>query len=278
MKIPPKRKKLKEETDNGDIIIKRSDFTKSSHMINNVHSHDYFELILVMNGHMIEHVNGTAYDMKRGSALLMCPTDFHYDEAPEPSETLQIHFSENMLDEHTSELLLNFSENMILYPDKKTGETLISIMMLLLEEYNSCNRFRNECIKKLFDCLIIIFLRNMGIEGKQSYIPSYMQKAVTYIHMHFRDNPSLGEVCSVANMSRTYFCRLFKEYTGVSFVEYMNTLKLNYARKLLHLSDLSVTEICFRSGFNSESNFLRVFKSEIGISPQKYKMRCKTDI
>ena len=89
--------------------------------------------------------------------------------------------------------------------------------------------------------------------------------------MHFRESPSLEEASRVCNMSKTYFCSAFRSYTGMGFVKYVNNLKLNYARKLIISTTLSITDVCYKSGFNSESNFLRAFKQEFGMSAQKYR-------
>ena len=61
-----------------------------------------------------------------------------------------------------------------------------------------------------------------------------------------------------------------QEETGVGYSEYLNKRKLKYAKQLLKTSSLSVTEICYASGFTSLSNFIRVFKEKTGETPSQY--------
>lgn len=96
------------------------------------------------------------------------------------------------------------------------------------------------------------------------------------MHTHFRDNPTLATVSKVAGMSRPYFCDKFKQSTGENFCDYLNRLKIGYAKKLLASTDISITEICFRCGFNSASNFLRVFHAMVDMSPSEYRKKKKT--
>lgn len=55
---------------------------------------------------------------------------------------------------------------------------------------------------------------------------------------------------------------MFRKYTGKTYSEYLTELKLDYSKKLLLTTDLSITDICFSSGFSSVSNFLKAFKQK----------------
>jgi len=64
---------------------------------------------------------------------------------------------------------------------------------------------------------------------------------------------------------------LFVKESGINFKEYLSTIRLDYARKLLEFSDMSVTDICFESGFNDYANFERSFKRKYNISPRQHR-------
>ena len=84
-----------------------------------------------------------------------------------------------------------------------------------------------------------------------------MQKAITYINEHFKENPPLAEIAAVAAVSDRYFCSKFREYTGKTYKEYLKELKLRYARRLLLVTEMSVTEISAASGYATQSHFNR---------------------
>ena len=94
-----------------------------------------------------------------------------------------------------------------------------------------------------------------------------MKKALLYLHGHFRENPTLTEMARLFGFNTNYFSSRFHQYTGKTFKNYLNLLKLEYAKKLLLSGDLSVTEIGYAAGFTSLPNFLRCFKTHFGMSP-----------
>lgn len=72
-------------------------------------------------------------------------------------------------------------------------------------------------------------------------------------------------------MNYSLFSLLFKQYTGSNFVNYMQKLRLNEAKKLLETTDWRVNEIGRRVGFADEKRFLKVFKAIVGVSPTEYR-------
>jgi len=82
---------------------------------------------------------------------------------------------------------------------------------------------------------------------------------------------SLGKVARAANISANHLSEKFKQVTGVNFVEYVARTRFEKARALLHQRDLRVSEIAFAVGFQSLSQFNRVFKRLAGKSPSAYR-------
>lgn len=91
-----------------------------------------------------------------------------------------------------------------------------------------------------------------------------------YVANNFRKDIQLIEVAKVANMSRTAFCRFFKQRTLKTFFQYLNEVRINYACKLLIEGKLSVAEISYECGFNSPSYFIRQFKNVKSETPKSF--------
>ena len=91
------------------------------------------------------------------------------------------------------------------------------------------------------------------------------------MQLHFKENPTLAEVASYSGFNPNYFSQKFKETVGKTYIDYLVDLKVSYAKKLLMSSNMSITDICFSSGFTSISNFMRVFKNKYGMSPNAYR-------
>ncbi len=81
---------------------------------------------------------------------------------------------------------------------------------------------------------------------------------------------SLEEVAAIANLSEPAFCRFFKKRTRKSYVNFLNEVRIGKACKLLLDKDLSISEICYRSGFNNISHFNRKFRAILGVTPSEY--------
>lgn len=96
-------------------------------------------------------------------------------------------------------------------------------------------------------------------------------KITDYILRNFHQEITLNEVASEANMATTTFCNFFKERYRMTFVEYLNTIRIGHVCKLLAGSDENVVTIAYRSGFNNLANFNRQFKRLKGMSPSDYR-------
>ena len=98
-------------------------------------------------------------------------------------------------------------------------------------------------------------------------------KAVRFLSNNFTLNPSLEETAKVAGLTVTYFCRKFKAVTGKTFVNFLSSLKVDFASRLIEGTKTPITEICFLSGFNSLSQFIREFKKIKGVTPSALRQK-----
>lgn len=95
--------------------------------------------------------------------------------------------------------------------------------------------------------------------------------AVKYINENYDSDLSLRFFTERYFLSRSYFCHMFKECAGLPLTEYINAVRIRKSALLLNQTDLTVTEISARTGFNDVNYFCRVFKKNMGCSPTEYK-------
>ena len=96
-----------------------------------------------------------------------------------------------------------------------------------------------------------------------------------FVKEEFQRSISLEEVSKKVSMTVPAFCRYFKKITGKTFTQFVNEYRLAHAAKLLHEKQISITEICFESGFNNFSHFNKQFKKFTGKSPSVYRNELK---
>lgn len=107
-------------------------------------------------------------------------------------------------------------------------------------------------------------------------MPLSVIKACGYIHAHaLVDNINLGEVARHCGVSVGHLSRLFHHATGLTFREYLTQVRIEHAKSLLNRSGKSVTEIAYESGFQSLSQFHRVFRKVYGASPGGMRSKSK---
>ena len=98
-------------------------------------------------------------------------------------------------------------------------------------------------------------------------------RAREYIAEHHSDEVSLGDVARAVNMSAFYFCKSFKKATGVTFTVYLSRVRVEKVKNLLLNPHTRVSEAAFEAGFQSLSQFNRVFRRIAGESPSDYRER-----
>ena len=94
--------------------------------------------------------------------------------------------------------------------------------------------------------------------------------AVHYIERHYGDRTlSLTKIAGSVHLSPEYFCRLFKQKTGVSYGTYLTTYRLTRARELICTTDLKMAEVARQVGYENASYFSRLYKKHMGLSPEQ---------
>lgn len=95
-------------------------------------------------------------------------------------------------------------------------------------------------------------------------------KVKAFLHREYTKTISLQEIADVAGMNESAFCRYFLRKTSKTCIQYINELRVSYACKLLLERRLTITQICYESGYNNISNFNKQFKKVTGYTPTDY--------
>lgn len=98
-----------------------------------------------------------------------------------------------------------------------------------------------------------------------------MDDAAGYIGRHYMEQLSLEQMAARAGLSPCYFSRLFRRYTGVTFLHYVVQKRLAAACHLLAYTDLPVAQVCVQAGFLSQATFIRNFREEMRVTPTAYR-------
>ena len=98
-----------------------------------------------------------------------------------------------------------------------------------------------------------------------------IRTAIDYINMNYHTNISLQEIAEECNFSTNAFCRWFKQNSGLTFVEYLNKVRLTNVCQLLISTDFPIGQIALQTGFDNISTLNRLFRQRLDTSPSKYR-------
>lgn len=226
------------------------------------HWHEFYEIEYIISGSGTYTVDGKEYRIRPGMIFFMTPVNFHSVDA-ENAEIYNIMFSGSACNERYLSTLLKNSATTAFCADEKEQKFFEAVFSELTEESN------RDIFPLLTDCLTAKICKRITQEESKPLTVS--QTALLYISDNFRSPVSLKTVAAHIGISPTYLSETFKKQTGTGFKEYVNSLRFEYARKLLLHSDMTVIEVCNESGFEDYANFIRRFKTKFGVSPTQYR-------
>lgn len=96
-------------------------------------------------------------------------------------------------------------------------------------------------------------------------------KALQFINKNYQDKISLKDIETNLHVNASYFSTLFKQEMGVTFTDYLNSLKIEHACHLLTETNLSIIDVSLSTGFDDQSYFTKVFKKAKGMTPKAYR-------
>lgn len=131
--------------------------------------------------------------------------------------------------------------------------------------------YEEEAIKNLAKDLIESYSNSL-LDALSFSKNDLIDKALKIINKEYMKGLTLEDLAKKLHLSKNYLCSLFKEETGFTFCQYLNTLKTNKAKKLLTEDKKTLEYISYECGFSSQAHFTMTFKKYTGKTPKEYKL------
>ena len=251
------------------------------------HWHSEFEIIRVIKGTFTVYLNNEEFNLTKDSIILVPPRVLHRGI---PTDAIYecIVFDTNMLKRRSGERI-----NYYITPITKSDVTFrcsvqrddldiyISIEALFSQIKNRNEHYELSVYGTLF--LLIGNLYNNGYIKKNKSHALHSKKTNTvitilsYIEDHFTEQISLQTLAKACHKDKKYICRIFREYTSKTPIDYINELRISYAKGLITEKALSLTQIAYECGYNDSGYFSKVFKKCTGITPSDFKKSKNSD-
>lgn len=233
------------------------------------HYHNAYEIYFLVSGTRNYIINDKLFSLQEGDVVLVPPQALHKTTGCGYERILisfdRSYLEQNFVPDKADLLLKGFAPQMIRIPANRMVQVKLLLERLWNEQKKQNNRFSflylGELLATLQTCAA-----NTEPSGKISDI-------LEYINQNYRTIEGIDQVAQRFYLSRYYLCRFFKQYTGLSIMEYLNHIKIKNACIQITANRGSLTRICFDCGFHSYSNFCNTFKKITGYSPMQFKKR-----
>lgn len=276
--------RLPKEFDKSFIVFSE----KGSHFPCPWHYHPEYELVLINKSTGKRMVGDHIGHFDEGDLVLMGPNlphvwvnDKKYIENKDNSaaEGTVIHFTSDFIGQDIFKIpeCLSLTEIFKLssrgiHIKGEVSQQIAEIMISMIFE-NGLKRLSS--IFEIFN--ILCSMKEYEVLASPNFLFSSLKensrhsKINDYILRNFHKPITLNEVAYEANMATTTFCNFFKEHYRMTFIEYVNHIRIGHFCKLISENDKSILEAAYDCGFNSVANFNRQFKKLKGMSPSEFK-------
>ena len=250
-----------------------------------VHIHDDIEILAGERGILGVDIDGSHIVLEAGDVIIISRRVPHSTASVVPfTSYILIQFrieklrSEEFekINKYLSFILANDERKFVyLKKDNPATREIYDIIKKLQDENTDESKNYNIFIKGYMEVLLgLLYRHGVLVNIEDSYNKDAVNKiwpVIEFIDKNYPYKLTLEQLSSVLNLNREYFCRIFKEATGITPIEYINYVRVLKAETLLTSTNLSITEISLDVGFASMSYFNRIFKKLKGVTPSVYK-------
>lgn len=264
------------------LFIWKERFQVPRNMMNN-HYHDAYEVYYLLEGERDYFIKGRTYHIQKGDLILIDVNELHktMDAPLSVHERILLNFKKDFLpDEFQNTLQIDlfacFRQDSNLLRLEPREQDFIQGLLLKMVAENEASRPDSRLYLQVLLTELLIFLNRETnkFTGKYPFpnlIHQKISEIVEYLNANYQHNLTLGEISERFGISKYYLSRMFKEVTGFTLIEYLNSIRTKQAQKMLRTTDLNVTTISENVGFDSITHFGRVFKTITGSSPLQYR-------
>lgn len=160
------------------------------------------------------------------------------------------------------------------------NKRITSLIYNIVSELEAAGEMHQQIIRGMLLELFVLLLRDYQFLSFSHYpsdkkIRSYevIYPAIRKIRTDYTAKMSIDELASMCGVSKYHFCRIFKESTSMTVIQYQNEYRLKIADTLLKTSDMSVGKIAEHCGFDDICYFSRCYKAKFGESPLKNRLK-----
>lgn len=247
-----------------------------------IHLHDEMELLYTLQGRCAVFADDKNFVLGKEDFAVFNPFSSHQLYREEGAHTLSLYIPIQLLNQAEIGTIYCISP---LQPEKQASLALLRVRLAeLFRDYTeNADSRRLNLFAELLELLSILqqdFSPVFSQETSTSRTlknPERRQNILRYLWEHYQEPITLKSTAAHFYLSDGHFSRLFQELTGRSFSDYLRSVRLSHARRLLLSSETSVTETALSCGFGNVNTFIDAFRREYGLTPGQFQRRSQTE-
>ncbi|MFC5468713.1 helix-turn-helix domain-containing protein [Cohnella suwonensis] len=250
------------------------------------HFHPFYEIYYLLSGSRTYFIKDTAFQVEPGDLVFIDKNVIHrtLQSGPPEHERIVVHIDDRFVAErlrdHADFLLSPFGgPSPVLKPVPAIREAAGRLMERIITELSGKQTGFDLLLRQAVPELLALAARclesseNPIVPDTASDNPTRrkISEVARYLNESFREPVRVPDLAERFFISPYYLSRLFKEVTGFALIDYVNLTRVKESQRLLRESDLSVTEIAERSGFDNFSHFGKTFKKITRATARDYR-------
>lgn len=263
------------------------------HRTMHMHSHEFWEIAYVYEGEGLHHTaDGKSRPIKEGDLILISPGISHCITSPDSKtscwvrvinllltkekmkEKLTQLFDIHELDEYTLRNQLAQDKPLCLQMETDS-QSIHNLLWVIAHEYNHITHGSELIMESSILNLLLLILRQyeqtITADKVSTTKNETIDTLIRYMKSNFAGPLTLDHLAAYVHLSPEYLCRYFKKHTGKNLFTYLTDIRLDHAKYLLRTTHFSISDISMHCGFQSLSNFQKVFKRNVGMTAGEYR-------
>lgn len=246
------------------------------------HFHDWIEVVYLLTGTLTFYIEDKEYNLKKGEFIVVDPMSIHNSESIDGNTAILLQIPMSFLEQFDKEIrkyriVIDYDTK-----DRQQKEALHHLSYVLQELIAAAELKKQgyifQCYKLIFELLSILyssFAVKLLKQERQNHYKNRerIEEILTYVEKHYNETITIGQIAKRVHVSEVYFTRFFKKMMGMTFVQYLNQVRLQQIQKDLLYTDYSIQYILDKNGFHNYKLFMRLFKERFQCTPKEYRKR-----
>ena len=240
------------------------------------HIHPHIEFVYMIEGHTDAYADSFSGSIGPGDFYIAFPNQIHRFVSHGDEKYFLSIVDPELIPEFKDQLLNTLPQSNIIPAQSDAARQIGLVMQALTESAKSENKYRQTVLRGHLVALFGIILNSLPTSAYSGDDTRILRTILDFCTKNYTHQLSLSTLADELHLSKYYISHLFSNKLQISFNDYINSLRVSAACRLLSRTDKNVTDICAEVGFSTLRTFNRAFLRHMETSPSAYRKNHST--